>query len=294
VDVQPLLDAISSGSVLRRSECIVAAWLIRTAEWSEGQRSTIREALCVFVERAVRARRPREYVVRFSGRAVFLMLAIVVIPIVGFTTVAPPIALLLMPLAVLALYKWFDRVDTDRLRQARLGLESVGRIGHPDDIACIATAYADAELREVAASALARVAPALQPGRYGVLRSQSVAALCHALDLANTHITGTLDPQTPLMILQALGVIGDGRAIKAVERAAKEPSSPEVGEAAANLLPLLKQRADESQATGQLLRASSASAADGKKVLLRAASGRADATAPGVLVRASERPGDAP
>jgi hypothetical protein len=157
-------------------------------------------------------------------------------------------------------------------------------------MATVAAAYAFDPLRELAASALSRIAAMLRPEDYGSLPNRTVPGLCYALAKAEFPLGGGKpDPQTVMVVLQALGVIGDGRAIKAVERIAKVSHIIEAREAATRLLPILHQRAAESQASGQLLRPSSA-AADAQEVLLRAAAGSAETDSSEVLVRATAGP----
>jgi len=97
-----------------------------------------------------------------------------------------------------------------------------------------------------------------------------------------------------LVILYALRVVGDGRAIRAVEQVANGgfhwSPSPEIEEAAKQMLPILQQRAVESQASSQLLRAGSATG-EGEHTLLRAAYA-VSTTSPSELLRAVTTEGD--
>jgi hypothetical protein len=131
-----------------------------------------------------------------------------------------------------------------------------------------------------------KVAVRLVPEDHGTHAGETVPALCRALSRAAAN---AYDDRAAPAILQALAIIGDGRAIGAVERAARKARRGEIREAAASLLPILQQRAAESQAPSQLLRASSATVG-GEKVLLRAASGSTEADGPAVLLRASKGP----
>jgi len=91
------------------------------------------------------------------------------------------------------------------------------------------------------------------------LSPQTVPALSHALTVA-PH-------ETEPVILQALAMIGDERAIPAVEQLLKRATHPEIRAAATGLLSILQQRARDNQAFSLLLRASNAPADAGQTLL---------------------------
>jgi hypothetical protein len=202
-----------------------------------------------------------------------------------FSGIAFPGAIVGLPMAI--------GFNIDMLGRLSLKVEALGRLGVPASIPTIVIAMLAGSplgivrpLRTVAVSALAEVTARLRPEDYAALPGQTVPLLCRALEQA--------DPEAKLVVLQALAVIGDGRAIRAVERIANMTQIPEVREAATNLLPILHQRAEESQAAGLLLRPSNATE-DGEKVLLRAAAGGGAGTDEReMLMRGSERPEDGP
>ena len=134
-----------------------------------------------------------------------------------------------------------------------------------------------AVVRDAATSALAKVTANLRPDHYGTLPGDTIPSLCKALDWANSD--------AKLVILNALAVIGDGRAIASVERLERKPPTPDVGTAASDLLPILRHRDMESKAPTQLLR-SSIQANEGEQELLRAAAS-ASADDPDMLLRAA-------
>lgn len=109
------------------------------------------------------------------------------------------------------------------------------------------------------------------------LPGNTVPALCQALSCA--------DYTTTLVILRALYVIGDGRAIKTVERIQLRPPGPEAGVEATKLLNVLRQRDIESPTSSQLLRASRI-VGHGEQELLRGMTGLHEDGAE-ILVRAS-------
>jgi hypothetical protein len=294
-DVQPILLALKTTSWHRRKHREVAVCLVQNASWTDDQRRTISEALSTWVEKRIEVRRPSHVALSWIAAGIFLIFFLLCC-LVGATDGRDSITLnggcgmflgsvllsmLASPISAPLALSMNRRV----LGRLRPEIDALGHLGQPASIVSIASAYLHAPLRTVAASALARVTAQLRSEDYGALPSQSVRALCRALMKA--------DPQTTLVILQALSIVGDGRAIRAVERIANTTQIPEVREAATDLLPILHQRAAESQAAGLLLRPSNATGAGGE-VLLRAASGDAEADAPELLVRAADRPGDGP
>jgi hypothetical protein len=168
-------------------------------------------------------------------------------------------------------------VDKRRLRNLCPIIECLGRVGRPACISTVATACGHRPLREAAAAALKNVAARLRPEFYGQMPGRTVPALCEALSC--------VDDATMLVILEALCVIGDGRAIKTVERIQLRPPSPEAGVAATKLLEVLRQRDLESRTSAQLLRASRI-VEDGEQELLRGMTGLHEDGAE-ILVRAS-------
>ena len=183
------------------------------------------------------------------------------------------IALLSVPLSFIDTHRNRKR---DRSRQM---VQLLGDFGQPESLAVIAAVYRHQSLRKSALGALEKVTANLRPEHYGTLPANVVPDLCNSISSAGT--------KTQLTIMRALTAIGDGRAIRAVEWLVYNPPSPEVGAAAVELLPVLKQRELEGRAASQLLRAS-APAEDGEQVLLRAVSEN-DAGSSEVLLRAVNR-----
>ena len=139
----------------------------------------------------------------------------------------------------------------------------------------------------IAQEALIEILPLLTPEHYGRLETATVPELCLLLRNASV-ISGLLYP-APLCeaVLNALAKIGDGRAVKPVQKFAEKCPVPSLRTKAAEVLPILLERKAREEAPGILLRGASAPAAPGKE-LLRAASS-APETAPELLLRASQQ-----
>jgi len=162
-------------------------------------------------------------------------------------------AVISIPLSV-----WLDHC---KLRQFVPIVDALGEVGQPESTASLAKALVHKSLSEAASSALARVTARLRSEDYGTLPLETVPALCGAVYEVSS--------QTVLVILQALRMIGDGRAVRTVTYLSKFGLYAEIREAATDLLPILQQRERDSQAVSMLLRASQAPA-EGKQTLLRA------------------------
>jgi hypothetical protein len=273
----------------------VAGWLIANADWTLDQRRTMSQALSSSVEGATRARKPGRVALRWFVRAMSAALPFVIAMYLLSWFGSPEefpdfrahlqwwrnmIAWSLAGTVYLAwasvpLSIWFD---TRRLRRARAAMEALSHVGEPASLSAIARAYVQRPLREAASRALVKVAARLRPEDHGTVSGDTVPALCRAISKA--------DPETEIVILQALAAVGDGRAIPAVERVAITAQSPQTREAAYTALPILRQRAEDSRASGMLLRPSSARGG-GEPVLLRAASAGTNADAAQMLMRAA-------
>lgn len=272
-DLQPILGTYYERSIAKANHHIVALWLVKNANLSDDQRSTFAHTLSMLLDTALISRRRRSIAKRWFGR---IMLIAIMALFTAWNFEAYIFIygeLMMVTFAVFCGVLWNDNC---RLTQSRFLIEAIGHLAEPGTIASIATASKYGVLRESAQSALAEVTANLRPEHYGTLPAQTVPALCDALKKAD-HIT-------TLVILKALSIIGDGRAIRAVERLALNPPTPDIGAKAKDLLPILKHRELESKAPTQLLRACDA-AGNGKVELLR---GVSDLTAgdPALLVRA--------
>jgi hypothetical protein len=267
-DLQPILRKFGKRLVFRRREQIVASWLIGYANWTNDQKETISANLSRLLDAWTSAREPLLDALRWFGRGVFMfawlfgVLSSASVYSAGLTLhwEWDKLFLIIVLLVIFAPMCCLAWIGYCRLRKTRSMIEALGDLSQPASISSIATAATYDGLRDTAAIALRKVTSKLRTEHYGSLPTQTVPALCQALKFA--------DRDNVLVILKALSFIGDGRSIKTVERFAKRPPTDEIGKAASELLPILKQRDIESKAPSQLLRASEC-AADVEHELLR-------------------------
>jgi hypothetical protein len=268
-----MLRALTRRYLFHDTERAVAAWIAVHANWSEDQRAEISEFLSKMVDRAATARKPGRFALRWLGRSMLLSVA-VVIGIVNLSRgmftyhgvldywygilALSGILTLLGSVVSGPLSIWFDN---RRALRAVPMVEMLGKYGQSAAVGSLARASMHSPLRKSASLALVQIASRLRPEDYGTLPAQTVPALCSALERA--------DRDTGLTVLRVLAVVGDERAIYAVEFAAYNNASQEVRNAALALIPILNKRANESRTSSTLLRASAA-APQADNTLLRA------------------------
>jgi len=273
-DIRPILGALTSRWIRKRSKIAAAAWIVSNADVSGEQRKIISEDLCDSL---------RYNMSRSNGGFglywVYPLYVAVVLELYVVYRLGVCSALFCLGYAVylLATFANSKYGFGSKLMQSRLTLEVLGKLGQPASLGTIATAIKHAAVRDAASSALAKVTANLGPEHYGILPGDTVPALCQAIAKA--------DVQSTLVILTALTYIGDGRAFKTVERLAQNPPNREIGIAASQLLPILRQRMIENNAPIQLLRAGTRPHNE-EHHLLRAASG-ANTDDPDILLRAT-------
>jgi hypothetical protein len=134
------------------------------------------------------------------------------------------------------------------------------------------------QVREAAAEALPSILAALTPEHYGRLPIEAMPKLCRTLYHPDDSLV--------MRVLEALEIVGDGRAVTDVERMVTRGRTPQLRTEAARILPVLKERQSRENAPFVLLRASAAPA-ETPDILLRPAL-NAPATEPQELLRASE------
>ncbi|MCW3097048.1 MAG: hypothetical protein JWL77_2666 [Chthonomonadaceae bacterium] len=272
-DLQPVLRALTGAFRPRKNEPLVAFWLIVHVSWTDDQRITLSKKLSITVDKAAKGRRLDRtllrWFLRFMSVSALLFLFIYSVPFRGLYRIAEIIVevgmislILSIPLTLAGYMVSLPlslKIDRCKLAQLTSAVEALGELGQP---ACIASlAKATVHSPQAAASALTRVMAGLQSDDLGALPGQTVPALCSVLTATS--------PETALVILQALTLIGDRRAIRNVESLSRNHFRPEVREAATKLLPILRQRDLEHQSSSHLLRASNA-LPDSGQTLLRA------------------------
>lgn len=173
-----------------------------------------------------------------------------------------------------------DRKRQNRVRsEAALSLTQLGGVeALPYLLATIGSARG--ELYQELLDGVATLLPRLTSEDYGRLRSDVVPNLCYLLQ----NYTGDF----LLAILEALGKVGDGRAISAVTRLSEDAESPaHIRDAANRILPLLLERRERENDSQNLLRASKEPVSE--RELLRPAQ-PVEETQPETLLRPSDAP----
>ena len=126
------------------------------------------------------------------------------------------------------------------------------------------------KLRVMALNAMEQILPCVTEYDYARLAS-GLPSLCKVLEILATK--KSQEPQSServaLLILSALGKVGDGRAAVIVERVAQKAGSESVRQAAWGVLPLLQDRRQQENAAHTLLRGAAPNR-EGQETLLRA------------------------
>ncbi|MCS6775213.1 MAG: hypothetical protein RMJ43_07950 [Chloroherpetonaceae bacterium] len=152
---------------------------------------------------------------------------------------------------------------------------ALGRLRVPERVGVLAHALADGNgrVRDAAEAALYAVLPLLTTEHYGRLPADTVPGLCKALGHLY-HITpfagsveGTRREQLLVLLIEALGKVGDGRAAPLMEWLAGESMLPRVQSAAVAVLPVLRERQRQESDRDALLRAVSAPVATSQELL---------------------------
>jgi hypothetical protein len=289
-DLHPVLQALTGAFQLRKNEHAVASWLIAHANWTDEQRIALSEKLSIAVDKAAKRRRPGRtllrWFLRFLSVTALIFLRIYSVPF----REAYDIPGIIIEVGIISLYVSFPLtlagflvslpvslwIDHRRLKQLATAVEALGELGQPASIASLAKAAVHSPLRDAASSALNKVTSALRPEDLGARPGQPVPALCGV-------VTATA-PETVLTALQALTLIGDGRAISTVEFLSVNAFRPDVRDAALRLLPILRQRDFEHQSSSLLLRASDVPP-DSGQTLLRPVREQPTTTDPAQLLR---------
>ncbi len=295
-DIQLLLDALCNLSWRGRKERDLAALLLGQVALTESQRQTCLATLLPFVERRMKSFSPNN--LRTLGRwfcrsLPFSLLLLIWFLIWSLTDSDFGIkggslfSLVVGLLILLAVFSGLTipftlplSLHLDNRKMARLcpAVIALGHLRAPESIVTLAGAVTYKPLRTAATPALEQALAALTPDHFGALHSQTVPNLRAALDIADERLQAT--------ILEGLRHIGDGRAIRAVQRLADMGSI-----FAREILPILKARQEQENQSTMLLRAASAgTSASGH--LLRPA-GAASATDPQELLRAAAPEEDA-
>jgi hypothetical protein len=154
-------------------------------------------------------------------------------------------------------------LEDRRILEIRIAaVEALGHLQHPgavDALAGVLHVFSP-RLRWAAKTALVvKALPALTSEHYGTLKPQTILNLCHALDYP--------DETFALLLLEALGKVGTGRALPFVARIAAHGNTPRLREQAAQVVPILQERQQQETDRRVLLRGSAAPEIDAAYLL---------------------------
>ena len=183
---------------------------------------------------------------------------------VSFTTfsfmVEGMFALLYVPL-FFGLLPFSAALNIHRGNRVRVAaILALARLRAPEFIGPLSRAALDVShgIRVVAEESLRQCLPQITPDHYGRLDADTVPALCKLLDVKKERLfAGHLHTeQLVLDVLDALGKIGDGGAVRHVESVAEDGWTSPVRDAAHQILPLLRLRQQQENEPRLLLRGS--------------------------------------
>lgn len=299
--IPPLFRALAKPSGLHWHEQELATWTLGSLTLTATQRRVAAESLLPILE-------PKwgldlgERLKIATGRLLLLSLPVTLwvytLDNGGRSNVYNPLAVLFYSLVCCALLTPLvlpvsALIEDNRRNRVRArAITALGRLRVPHGLDGIANALYETygmrssvgskRVRAAALTALPAVLATLTPEHYGRLASATVPNLCEAL----------VSPDEPLVlaVLDALQLIGDGRAIKPVERLIVNSRSERVRETARHLLPLLAERHSQENNSRLLLRATTAPDTPAG-MLLRPAQAYSESD-PAMLLRSSASEGN--
>ncbi len=166
--------------------------------------------------------------------------------------------LLTIPLTILSFICGYplDAVRMSRIRS--MAILTLGRWREPCHMDMLLREYAQksGRVRDAAEVALAEVLPLLTTEERLERSSDFVPNLCRVLHRKERQLLDyTVREETlEVLLLEALGKVGDGRALPTVERIATRGRTPRLRELAQSILPVLYARSREATDPKQLLR----------------------------------------
>ena len=158
----------------------------------------------------------------------------------------------------LPLWLAVDNSRSDRVRAA--AATALGRLRQPETVGALALGNVEgnARIRRASAHALMLVLPTLTPEYYGQLEADAVPNMIRALEQQEAEEDPFPEERMlDLALMEALGKVGDGRAVRIVQILAEEGMTSEIREAATHLLPTLLERQRQEQNQKMLLRGAS-------------------------------------
>lgn len=258
-DVQPLLSALTRRGG-RRKEREVAAWIFGQAQLTPEQRSMCAATLARVLEKRLKPGDAR-FIGRWACRTILvgaLLTYFLLYSGFPFEETPPPWAYVLAFLCFAGVLSLFLSpfvlpaslaIDYYRGTRLRTLVTALGNLGAPGSLGTLALACLSTPLGKEAAQGLRHVVGQLTREHYGQLGSQTVPSLCRLLHHPNQRII--------LDALEALGKVGDGRAVLPVEGLLDPLFRPRaVGTSAQRILPILQERQRLENTSATLLRAS--------------------------------------
>ena len=159
--------------------------------------------------------------------------------------------------------------------------ETLAVLQLPESVGALAKASRGKKrLADVTRKALIQLLPTLTEDHYGRLPNDTTPELCALL------FDGHTSEHLILLTVEALGRVGDGRAVEPMQKFAQLRRNSDLREIAESILPILIARREQENASSTLLRHSSAPPVAASQ-LLRAASA-SPATPPETLLRPSD------
>lgn len=292
-------------------ERTVAAWLLGLIPQDEEQRRNAARWLCKVLggthpESQNEAwKEHSQGTLRYIGVVLLILLAcglagtiihplfiwIPIIVLFGIITLIPGMILFLLFVTCIGAVLWapiaiISELHFEQIRAA--AITALGRLRVPESVSILSRSAWDGSPRvsEAAKVALRKVIPTLTPNHYGALSADTtpnLARLLHEWDVLYEQ-----DEDFAREVLAALEKVGDGRAVKSVERIAEEGPTEQLKQAAAAVLPILQERQQKEKDARLLLRAAQAPE-DPSHILLRPAGGPPEADTQQLLRPASPK-----
>jgi hypothetical protein len=243
-----------------------ALWALAYAGVLTGETDVVRQALCTVLRNreANAARRALQRIGWAFVRTVSSMAALAVVGTAAsqllenasalsglFAVGAALIFVVAIVLVVVTALMPLGSVMGDWMTQMDIRTEAaraLAEVATPADIPILCDANADiaGTVQTEAAGALLRLLPTLTPDDYGRLPAATTPALCRRLNDADHVLV--------LLTVEALGKVGDGRAVRSLDRLTRYPPSETIRQAAQKALPIVLERQRREVAPAVLVR----------------------------------------
>lgn len=290
-----------AASPRRRNEYRIAAWALARTSLSPAQREIAVQTLCGIVEcslpeialrsqKVLRNNLVASAVLTFLPAAVFIFsfdqrywLTLTIAEL--FWIVGGTLAWYAL---LFSLFQAFSALRGGSMLKEGVRIEAaiaLQRMRAPESVGPLAKAVMDTNpnVYRAAAYALGETLPALTEEHYGQLGADAVPNMCRILGIKGLISDAAYEEPFYLALLDALEKVGDGRAVRYVERVRQNGWTAELRSAAERVLPTLLARREKEDDFGMLLRGSTLPLEPAES-LLRPASAHAE-NAPEQLLR---------